>query len=206
MNVIVFGASGKTGSLVVERAIAAGHTVTVFVHEANHPQSAGVRVITGDAGDPAAVRSALAGQHAVIDTIGGKTPYKDTDLEATAARNIVAAMHAGSVRRLIVVSMMGIGDSKDQTPFWYEHLLLPTFLRGATKDKTAMESAVASSALDFVIARPPFLTEDAPTGSYVILPNDSTGHKITRADLAQFLVDQLTTDQYLGQAVVVANT
>ena len=205
MNVIVFGAGGKTGSLVVEKALAAGHTVTAFAHApaSDHP---GVRTVTGDAGDPLAVRTAIAGQDAVIDTIGGKTPYKDTELERTAARNIVDAMQAENVRRLIVVSMMGIGDSKDQAPFWYEHLLMPTFLRGSTKDKTAMEATVEASGLEFVIARPPILSEEAATGSVKVLPEHTQGHKITRADLAQFLVDQLTRDQYLGQAVVVANT
>jgi putative NADH-flavin reductase len=206
MNVIVFGATGKTGSLVVEKALTAGHTVTAFVHDATHVTHPDVRVITGDASDPAAVRQAVAGQDAVIDTIGGKSPYKDTELEQTAARNIINAMHAENVQRLIVVSMMGIGESKDQTPFWYEHLLMPTFLRGSTKDKTAMESAVTTSGLKFVIARPPILTEDAATGSVRVVPLDDKGHKITRADLAQFLVDQLTDDQNLGHSLVIANS
>jgi putative NADH-flavin reductase len=206
MNLIVFGAGGKTGTLVVERAIAAGHAVTVFLHDAAHEVPADVRVISGDAADPGAVFKAISGHDAVIDVIGGKTPYKDTELERTAARNIVEAMQAEHVRRLIVVSMMGIGDSKEQAPFWYEHILMPTFLRGADKDKTAMEATVHDSGLDFVIARPPFLTEDPATGSVKVVTGEDKGHKITRADLAQFLVDQLTADQFLGQAVVIANS
>jgi putative NADH-flavin reductase len=89
INVVVFGAGGKTGSLVVEKSLSAHHIVTAFVHDAtrfNHP---GVRVVVGDAADPVAVRKAVTGQDAVIDTIGGKTPYKDTLLERTAAQNIV---------------------------------------------------------------------------------------------------------------------
>ena len=206
MNVIVFGASGKTGTLVVERALAAGHTVTVFVHDATHQQPANVRIVTGDAQDPTAVRKAVSGQDAVIDTIGGKTPYKSTDLESAAAQNIIQAMQAEGVRRLVVISMMGIGDSADQAPFWYEHLLVPTFLHGSTKDKTAMESKVNASGLDFVIARPPLLTDDPATGSVKLVGEGSKGHKITRADLAQFLIDQLSTDRHLGHAVVVANS
>lgn len=102
--------------------------------------------------------------------------------------------------------MMGIGESSEQAPFWYEHLLMPTFLRGSTKDKIAMETTVQTSGLQFVIARPPLLTEDAATGVVMVVPQGSKGHKITRADLAQFLVDQLSGDKYLGQAVVVANS
>jgi putative NADH-flavin reductase len=163
-------------------------------------------IVPASAGDSAAVRKAITGQDAVIDTIGGKTPYKDTNLERTAAQNIVESMHSDSVRRLVVVSMMGIGESKEQAPFWYEHLLMPTYLRGADKDKTAMESAVQSSGLDFVIARPPVLTEDPATGSFTIVPHSHKAHKITRADLAQFLIDQLTDSQHLGKAVTVANS
>jgi hypothetical protein len=115
-------------------------------------------------------------------------------------------MQAQDVRQLVVVSMMGIGDSSEQAPFWYEHLLMPTFLRGSTKDKTAMEAEVQASGLEFVIARPPILTEDPATGAVMVVPKASKGHKITRNDLAQFLVDQLTGDEHLGQAVVIANS
>jgi putative NADH-flavin reductase len=207
MKVVVFGAGGKTGSLVVEKAVAAGHRVTLFLREAaTLPQNPNVRVVTGDAGDQTAVRRAISGQDAVIDTIGGKTPYKDTELERNAARNIITAMQEENVRRLIVISMMGIGESSEQAPFWYEHLLMPTFLRGSTKDKIAMEASVRASGLEFVIARPPILTDDHATGSVKVVPVDSKGHKITRGDLAQFLVDQLSGTQYLGQAVVIANS
>ena len=206
MKVLVFGASGKTGSLVVQKALAAGHRVTAFVHDRTQLTSPATEIIEGDASDPGLVRSAVAGHDAIIDTIGGKTPYKDTELERNAAGNIIAAMRAEGVLRLLVISMMGIGDSAEQTPFWYEHLLMPTFLRGSTKDKTAMEAEVRESGLEFVIARPPILTEDPGTGSFQVIPHQSKGHKITREDLAQFLVDQLTSDAYLGQAVVVANS
>jgi putative NADH-flavin reductase len=205
MNVLVLGAAGKTGDLVVEKAHAAGHTVTAFVHSPDF-HKLGVRILTGDAANPDQVRQAVQGQDAVIDTIGGKTPYKATDLETSTARNLIAAMQAQGVRRLLVISMMGIGDSAEQAPFWYEHLLMPTFLRGSTPDKTHMEETVKAGGIDYIIARPPLLTDDPATGSYQIIPAPTKAHKITRADLAQFLVDQLTADTYRNQAVVVANS
>ncbi len=205
MNVLIFGAAGKTGKLVVDRALAVGHTVTAFVHDPayTHPE---VRILAGDVGNANDVRSAVAGQDAVIDTIGGKTPYKATDLETSAARNIVAAMQAEGVRRLLVISMMGVGESAQQAPFWYEHLLMPTFLRGSTPDKTHMEEAVKASGVEYTITRPPILSDDPATGSYRVMDAPEKAHKITRADLAQFLVDQLTSDTYVQQAVVVANS
>jgi len=77
MNVLVIGAAGKTGSLVVERALAAGHRVTAFARDASASKAAtGVSVFAGDATDRAALDKAMVGQDAVIDTIGGKTPYR----------------------------------------------------------------------------------------------------------------------------------
>jgi uncharacterized protein YbjT (DUF2867 family) len=205
MNLLVFGATGKTGSLVVERALAKGHAVTVLVRNPAKFTRPNVRVRTGDATNPSDVLAAMRGQQAVIEAIGGTTPYKATQLETTSVRNIIAAMQEEHVRRLIIVSMMGIGDSKAQAPFWYKYLLMPTFLRGSTQDKTNKEAAVCSSGLDYVIARPPILKDTPALGHVNILGPGATGHTITRTDLANFLVDQIETDANLGRAVTVVN-
>lgn len=167
-------------------------------------QKAGVRVLAGDATDEAAVRAAVKGQDAVIDTIGGTKPYQAQELERRAARVVIEAMQAEAVRRLIVVSMMGLGESRMQAPWWYRNLLMPTFLRGSTPDKAAMETLVRASGLGYVIARPPILKDGPATGKVAVL-DGGTGHSITRADLAEFLVAQLTSEAYLGRAVTVVN-
>jgi putative NADH-flavin reductase len=206
MNVLVLGSNGKTGKLVVERALAKGHAVTVLVRQAASPEQHGkVREVVGDATTLEDVSKAVAGNDAVIDTIGGTTPYKETVLERTVAHNVVEAMRASGARRLVVITMMGLGSSREQAPFWYEHLLMPTFLRGSTKDKAALEQEVSASGLDFVIARPPILSDGPATGSVTVLESGGTGHEITRADLACFLVDQLDSNEYVGQAVTVVN-
>ena len=202
----MIGAAGKTGELVVKQAVGAGHEVTAFVHHAKEYEApTGVRVLTGDAGDLAAVRQAMAGQEAVIDVIGGKLPFLPTDLEREAARTILTAMAQNEVGRLVALSMLGVGDSVEQADFFYEHLLLPTYLRAARQDKEAMESAIRQSDLAFVIVRPSILKDDPATGSVRVLDGDQKAHYITRADLAQFLVDRLTNDTYLGQAITVTN-
>jgi putative NADH-flavin reductase len=205
MKVLVFGASGRTGGLIVERALAKGHEVTVLVRDAAKFKTAGVRVIVGDATRADDVLRAVQGQDAVIDSIGSARPYKTTQLESSSARNMIEAMRAEGVPRLMVVSMMGIGDSRDQAPFWYKHLLMPTFLRGSTKDQTAMEEAVKASGLEYVIARPPILKDGPATGSVRVLGKGETGHSITRADLANYLVDQLEVNDAVGRAVTVVS-
>jgi putative NADH-flavin reductase len=105
MKVLVFGAMGKTGKAVVERAVDAGHEVTAFVRGSVEGSALNVRVAEGDATKRADVDSAMRGQEAVIDTIGGKTPWKETTLESSAARTIIASMQANRVRRLLATSM-----------------------------------------------------------------------------------------------------
>ena len=205
MNVLIFGGTGKTGTLVVERALAKGHAVTVLVRDPIKFTIPDVRVRSGNATNPSDVLSAMHGQDAVIETIGGTTPYKATTLETDAIHAIIAAMQEESVHRLISVSMMGIGTSRDQSPFWYRSLLMPTFLHGSTKDKTSKEAAITADHVDYVIVRPPILKDTPATGQVHILNNGAKGHAITRADLANFLVDQLTSDANLNRAVTVVN-
>ena len=207
MKVLVVGAAGKTGREVVKQALAAGHEVTAFVHQADDFDAANVRVVEGDATDGAEIEKAIIGQDAVIDTIGGATPYKTTTLEASAASAIINAMKRNGVRRLVVTSMLGEGESKANASI-YERLLLATFLRGANKDKAAMESAVKASDLDWVILRPAILNDDAATGDVRVFDAETgeKAHKITRADLAAFMLEQLSGDEYLHKAVTVANS
>ncbi len=207
MKVLVIGAAGKTGRLVVEQALAAGHEVTAFVRRADEHQGAQVRVIEGDATNGDELDPAVRGQDAVLDTIGGKTPYSATTLESSAAKAIIESMQQNGVRRLVATSMLGVGESKTNATL-YERLLVVTFLRGADKDKAAMESTVKSSDLDWIILRPAILNDDPATGNVQVFTAEAgeKAHKITRADLAAFMVAQLTNDQYLHQAIVIANS
>ena len=211
MNVLVIGAGGKTGRQAVEAAIAAGHRVTAFVHDpsAYDAPSPAVRVVGGDATDAAAVDAAMAGQQGVIDSVGGDTPFLNTTLERDVARAVLSAMRGRGVRRLVAVSVLGAGESIDQAGFFYHYLLIPTFLRGAVKDKEAMEREVEAagdtSGIDFVLVRPPVLTDGDATGRVRVVGEGETAGKITRADLGRFLVERLAGDEYLGRAITVEN-
>lgn len=210
MKVLVLGARGKTGRLVVDRALAAGHTVTALVHshegEDEHPLPESVSVVHGDAQNPSRLRSAMEGVEGVIDVIGGTKPFLTTDLETSTAKVVLEVMQETGAKRLIAVSALGVGDSRENTSFLYEHIFMPVFLRGIIEDKNNMEAAVKKSDLEWVIVRPPVLNDHAATGAVHIFARGEEAHKITRADLAQFLVDQLTSPEYLGQAITIANS
>ena len=206
MKILVIGAAGKTGEALVQQALAAGHEVTAFVHDDSDYRRDGVRVVEGDVLDSAKIDPAVAGQDAVLDAIGGSTPYKETTLETNAARNVMDAMRRNGVRRLVVTSAMGVGESKENAGFLYEHLLMPTFLRGTVKDKTGMEAEVKASDLDWIIVRPAILTDGEATGNVKVFSAETseTAHKISRADVAAFMLQQLTSDTHLRQAVTIA--
>ncbi len=208
MKVLVIGAAGKSGRAVVEQALAVGHEVTAFVHKMEgYSPDAGVRVLEGDARDRSAMDSAMLGQDAVIDTLGGKLSFTTTTLEASAAAAIIASMQSSGVRRLVVISVIGQGESVANTN-WYERLFLSTLLRSEMKDKAAMEALVNTSSLDWIIVRLPFLTDDPGTGNIHVFSTETgeTAHKLTRADLAAFMVAQLSSDEYLQKAVAIANS
>jgi putative NADH-flavin reductase len=209
MKVLIIGAGGKTGSAVVQQAVAAGHQVTAFVHHAGSYQGpVGVTVKAGDATDATAIVGAVAGQDAVIDTIGGKTPYKSNiTLERDAANAVIAAMQRHAVRRLLVTSSVGVGDSMANTTALVR-ILQKTFLRGASVDKAAMERDVEASGLDWTIARPAILNDNLATGQVRVF-DPATGakaHKIARSDLAAWLVAQLGSSDYVHRAVTVATS
>ncbi len=148
MKVLVIGAAGKSGDALVDEALAAGHTVTAFVRGAAQYKKANVRVVVGDVLDAAAVDVAVAGQDAVIDALGGKTPWKVTTMETSAAHNIVDAMRRNCVRRLLKISVVGAGESVKNAGFFNERVLMRTFLRGLLVDKAGMEAEIQSSNLD----------------------------------------------------------
>lgn len=205
MKILVVGAAGRTGRAVVEQAIAAGHDVTAFVHRDGYDVP-GVEVHVGDATDAESMSTAVTGHDAVVDTIAGKTPDQPTTLEADVATAIVAAMQHQGVRRLVVTSVVGEGESIANTPASTKELM-ETYLRGSTQDKADMEDVVRASGLDWVITRPPVLSDDLATGDIRVLTAESgeLAHSITRADLATFIVDQLTNDEHLNHAVTIAN-
>lgn len=207
MKVLVIGAAGKTGSLVVEKALAAGHTVTAFVRDAGrYAAPAGVRVASGNATDRAAVGLAMKGHDAVIDTVGGKTPWRNSGLEQAVAQAVVAAAQQHTTRRIIATSAIGVGDSTRQSPLLFRLLILPTLLRGSTADKTAMEQVISRAGIPYILVRPAVLNDKPASGTAHVLAATEKGSQIARADLAAFVVEQLTKDTYLNQTVTVAST
>jgi putative NADH-flavin reductase len=203
MKIVIFGATGGTGRQLVQEALDAGHEVTAFAREPaklDDIRHANLRLVQGDVLDRAAVESAVAGHDAVLCAIGagaGRTTLRE---EGTAA--IVRAMQKTGVRRLICQSSIGVGDSRANLGFLTAYVIAPIFLRHAFADHERQEAVVRDSGLDWTIVRPPHLNDGPRTGVYRhgFPVNDTTiQSKISRADVADFMLTQLKDDTYVHQ-------
>jgi putative NADH-flavin reductase len=163
-------------------------------------------VLQGDVLDANAVDRVVQGSDAVIVSLGGKPGDKTRALE-TGTKHIVVAMKKHGQKRLIVVTSLGVGDSAGQAGFLFEKIIVPLFLKAEFADKLAQEAVVKASGLEFVIARPGALSNDAAKGAYEAAKQLRKGSpaKITRADVARFCLEQLEHDTWLGQAVSLSN-
>ena len=200
MKLLIFGSTGGTGRQLVEQALKQGHTVTAFarsstkldIHHAN------LKIVQGDVTDLATVEKAVQGQEAVVSAIGAGE--KRTTLRTDGTRQIIRAMEKVGIRRFISLSTLGIGDSQDLLPFHYKYFLVPLLLRHAFADHERQENYIKQSRLDWIIVRPAALTNGTHTSIYRhgFTSSDKTiKAKISRADVADFILKQLTDDTYL---------
>ena len=135
----------------------------------------------------------------------GLSPFREVSLLTVATGALVTAMTHNGVRRLVCISALGVGDSRGHGGFVFDRLFLPLLLSEAYKDKERQEAAIRASPLDWILVRPAMLTDDPARGSARAITDLARvkGGKIARADAAQFVVDQLTTDTYLRRMPVL---
>ena len=205
MKILVLGATGGTGRLIVRDALVKGHSVVALVRSKASADLPGVDMIEGDARDEGTLTRALDGCDAVISALGTGMGFRKVDLLAVATRALVTAMTRNGVRRLVCISALGVGDSRGHGGFVFDRLFQPLLLRHAYKDKDRQEAAIRASSLDWVVVRPAMLTDDPARGSVRAVTDLAAvnGGKIARADVARFVVEQLTTDTWLRRTPVL---
>lgn len=212
MRVTVFGATGKIGRLVVEQLLAGDHEVTALVRTPGklaltHPT---LTVLTGQLSDASAVQNAVRGSDAVISALGPSLKRSARGTRPTeGTRTIVAAMQAAGIRRFIGLATPSIPDPRDR-PI-RKAKILPVLTKimfpNALTELVGMSAAVSGSDLDWTLARITNPT-DRPKKATVragFLGRDNVGSARTRADIAAFLVTQLTDATYLKAAPAISN-
>jgi putative NADH-flavin reductase len=208
MRLTIFGASGRTGLLLVEQALAAGHAVTGFVRDPTRLTLRHERLtlVQGDATDPAPVGRAIEGADAVVSALGPVRGGPKAIL-AAATPHMLAAMARHGVRRLVSLTGAGVAAPEDR-PKLMNHLIkfaLTTLAGDVLRDGEEHARLIQASGLDWVIVRAPVLSDGPYTGRYRVgWVGINTGARISRADLAAFMLTQVTDPTYLHRMPMVS--
>jgi len=207
MQVAIFGATGSTGIELTKQALEAGHAVTAFVRDPARLtiKDENLTQVTGDVFDAVSVARAIHGQDAVVCALGAGSELKKTTTRTTGTINIIRGMQRSSVKRLVVVSAMGVGESWD-TLSLFNKFFFATLLKSARDDHETQEAAVKESGLDWTIIRPSGLTDAPRTGVYNVGENISAiTSKVARADVADLIIKELEQNVWIGKAVTITN-
>ncbi len=204
MKILVIGSTGPQGREFVAQALAAGHAVCAFARNLAALQLVpGLEVVRGDVFDQRSLDAAARGQDAAVSMLGVSfaAARRPTNVFSQGTRNLIAALKAAGVRRLIVQSSFGVGDSRRGAGL-LERVFYALLLRGAYADKVLQEQAVRESGLDYTIVRPTRLTTAVGTGRYTARVGPGpVPSSIARADVARFFLDALGTREYVGKTV-----
>jgi len=205
MKVTIFGATGGTGAEVVKQALERGHTVTAFVRNPGAlAEQDRFQIVTGDIHNPADVEQAIRDQDAVICALGARD-LKKTMIRSEGTRSIIDAMKKNNIRRLIVVSAMGVGESWDSLSL-VNKAFFAILLKSTREDHEAQEAAVKASGLDWTIIRPSGLVNTPGTGVYSVGENiHAKTSQISRADVADLILNNLEAQALVQKAVTITN-
>ncbi len=203
MDIIVFGATGRTGKELVKQALEQGHNVTAFVRDVLRSpfKHKNLQLYQGNVLNPAQVNLAVKGHEAVLSALGNSAGSKNKTICSEGAENIINAMERHRIKKFVVESAYGVYDTRQKfyskTLWWV--------VKSNMQDKERMEMIVASSKIDWVIVRPVALTNKSKTGRYRAGENIKTGFwpTISRADTADFMLKALTDDTYLHKTPTI---
>jgi uncharacterized protein YbjT (DUF2867 family) len=207
MKILVIGASQGTGALSVKAALAKGHAVSAFSRTPSklgmeHPK---LTLIAGDFHDAKSVSDAVAGHDAVIISASPTklSAIKDKpDYFSRGTKYCIDAMKEHGIKRLVVLTAHGVAESKPAASWFQRTFLIDRLLKGFFDDHVVQEKMTRESGLDWVIARPTRLTNGAAKGKYVRTEElVSVPGSISRADLADFLVESCESNAHVGKAV-----
>ena len=211
MKILLLGPNGAVGQIVLEELLKSNHEVTALVRNATaiqtkHPQ---LSVMQGTPTYAVDLDEALVGQDAVLSTLGARTNARTT-LRKDVAENLAAGMKKYGVRRLIWLDAAGVGSSKEfvqRSSFLFGRIIMPLFLNHMYDDAALADAIIEKSGCEWVIARPMSFTNGRETGKLSIVTDMNLTVRlhlrISRADVAGFLVEQLAKDSYVGKMPVI---
>ena len=212
MNIAIFGANGRTGTLLTQLALEGGHNVSALVRNpSDFPLRDRVRIVKGSVFDPVAIGDTLRNTEAVFSALGAHSPFKKEDVLERAIPLIVSRMQEHGPRRIIALGSAGaLPTSLDKQPAWrrwiVQKIVYNLFLKYPVESQIAQYATLSHSGLDWTMVMPPMLTNGSPRGHYRLAPDalPRNGARIARADVAAFMVQQLNTNtQWMRKGVYI---
>jgi putative NADH-flavin reductase len=206
MKIVIFGASGKTGALLLDQALDHGHLVTAYVRRegAIVQKHQNLRIITGSLDDSAKLEEAISGSEVCFSTLGGGSLTKHSPELVAGIDRIVTLMEKLGTKRFIYLSSIGAGESRYFMGPVIRFLVTDVFLRVPLADHNANEQRIAKSKLQWTIVRPGGLTDGPKTGN-LKNGNEKTilkgSPKISRANVASFMLEQLEEKANINKGV-----
>ena len=208
MKIIIFGASGTVGQELAKQAVEKGYEVTAFVRNPEKMKNANnVNLILykGDVLNVGEVENALKNQDVILCALGDGKAGK---IRALGTKNIIEAMNKTGQKRLICQTTLGMGESYGNLNFIWKHIMFGMLLKKAFQDHQLQEKYILNCHLDYTIVRPSALTDGEITNDYKIGFDKNfkkLNLKISRADVADFMLQQISTNEYLKKAVSISN-
>ena len=203
MKITVIGASQGIGLELLNIALEANNEVTALVRNPDKLKitNSKLNIVEGNILDMESVNAVTAGQDAICVCIGIPPTRKPLNLFSQGTANVISAMGQQQNQKLIAVTGIGAGDSKGHGGFFYDRVLNPFLLSTIYDDKNRQEAIIKTSNVEWLIVRPGFLTNGPRTGKYRVI-DDITGvtaGKISRLDVADFILKQISTPTYFGK-------
>ena len=208
MQVTIFGATGSLGTQVVKEALAKGYAVKAFSRNGDKLKSvpnAQLQIVQGNVLNLEEVKNAINGADAVLCCLGDGAKGK---VRAAGTQNIVKAMESSGIKRLICQTTLGLGDSWHNLNFFWKFVMFGFILQKAFNDHKLQESYIHESNLDFTLVRPSAFTNEPPTRNFKVGFDAHAKNlrlKISRADVAYFMVEQLSTEMFIKKTISISN-
>lgn len=208
MRILIVGATGRTGRMLVARALSRGHQVTAFVRDPSRLTLVHDRllVVVGDVRKPETIAPAMADQDAVVSMLSQSTASVVT-IFSEGTQALADAAEAAGVRRFVAVSAAPVGVEPQRLPLAVRVVLLLPHLNAVYADMARMEADLMSrDALDWTIVRPAVLS-DGPGSHFRIEVGELVPGGVTtsRRDLALLLLQVVETDAFIHERVAIAD-
>ena len=206
-TIAVIGGTGKSGKYVVKQLLQQNFSLRLLVRNNSHtyPNNPKIKVIQGDARDPASVKALVTGADAVISTIGQRG--NELPIFSVATANVIQAMHEEGIHRYIVTTGLSVNTLADQKSPWVTQATdwMYTHYPSTTSDKQTEYELLENSRFDWTLIRLPLIELTDETPSVVTSLTDCPSNKISAASLATFLAGQLSDDTFYRAAPFIAN-